>query len=190
MQQFAVTCPNCRFVLQFYDSTLLGRKGRCPKCRHKFVLEQPEKAEETREQARPTPAKPKSAASPPSRAPSPAAAKVPSPSPKSAAAGREKSEQPWETDFNRGLGFRKTTLSARWVFPDALSIWTVAVVGVGAAGAGALANLLVDPDHPYFGPILALSAALGGAIAAGCLVRRHNPSLPTKRIKADDHRAE
>jgi hypothetical protein len=34
-----VTCPNCRRPLRLRDESLLGKKTKCPGCRHPFVLE-------------------------------------------------------------------------------------------------------------------------------------------------------
>ncbi|MEI8019341.1 MAG: hypothetical protein WCH39_14145 [Schlesneria sp.] len=36
-----IPCPNCGRELKLPDRTLLGRKGKCPKCAHTFILEEP-----------------------------------------------------------------------------------------------------------------------------------------------------
>ena len=40
MELLAIPCPNCGHELQLRDRSLLGRAGRCPDCRHKFLLEE------------------------------------------------------------------------------------------------------------------------------------------------------
>ena len=42
MAALEIPCPNCGSVLRLPDRSLLGRKGKCGKCRHKFILEEPE----------------------------------------------------------------------------------------------------------------------------------------------------
>lgn len=42
MQSLRIPCPQCGKELRLNDRKLLGRKGRCPKCEHRFVLEEPE----------------------------------------------------------------------------------------------------------------------------------------------------
>lgn len=37
-----IPCPQCGKLLKLLDRSLLGKKGRCGKCRHKFLLEDPE----------------------------------------------------------------------------------------------------------------------------------------------------
>ncbi|MBS0202783.1 MAG: hypothetical protein JSS49_07770 [Planctomycetes bacterium] len=37
-----IPCPKCGRELKLRDRSLLGRKGKCPKCEHAFVLEEPE----------------------------------------------------------------------------------------------------------------------------------------------------
>ena len=36
-----IPCPKCGRELKLPDRSLLGRKGKCPKCSHTFVLEEP-----------------------------------------------------------------------------------------------------------------------------------------------------
>ena len=36
-----IPCPNCGRELKLPDRSLLGRKGKCPKCTHTFILEEP-----------------------------------------------------------------------------------------------------------------------------------------------------
>ncbi len=36
-----IPCPNCGRELKLPDRSLLGRKGKCPKCAHTFILEEP-----------------------------------------------------------------------------------------------------------------------------------------------------
>ena len=130
MEQYSASCPHCSFVLQFYDASLFGRKGRCPKCRNKFILNKPEADEPKISEARLKPSLPA-----PKKKPSPAgksaakAAKAKSPataakkpSARAASTAQAETGQPWETNMNRGLGVRRPMLSARWVFPDVLAI--------------------------------------------------------------------
>lgn len=42
MTSLRIPCPACGSELKLRDRTLLGRRGRCPNCRHAFVLEEPE----------------------------------------------------------------------------------------------------------------------------------------------------
>ena len=42
MASMQVPCPECDSVLELPDRSLLGKKGRCPSCRHTFVLAEPE----------------------------------------------------------------------------------------------------------------------------------------------------
>ncbi len=36
-----IPCPECESVLRLRDRKLLGRKGKCPNCSHRFLLEEP-----------------------------------------------------------------------------------------------------------------------------------------------------
>lgn len=38
----SIPCPKCGKSLRLPDKSLLGKVGRCPKCEHKFVLQEPE----------------------------------------------------------------------------------------------------------------------------------------------------
>lgn len=40
-----IPCPECGAILKLPDRTLLGRKGKCPKCGHRFVLSEPDEVE-------------------------------------------------------------------------------------------------------------------------------------------------
>ena len=39
-----ISCPRCGKLLKLPDRSLLGKKGRCGKCQHKFILEEPKGA--------------------------------------------------------------------------------------------------------------------------------------------------
>jgi hypothetical protein len=39
--EIQIPCPKCGRELKLRDRSLLGRKGKCPKCEHMFVLEEP-----------------------------------------------------------------------------------------------------------------------------------------------------
>ena len=41
MAGLQIPCPKCGKSLKLPDRSLLGRKGKCPKCRHAFVLLEP-----------------------------------------------------------------------------------------------------------------------------------------------------
>src|SRR5579871_1745392 len=41
METIQIPCPKCGSELKLRDRNLLGRKGKCPKCAHTFVLEEP-----------------------------------------------------------------------------------------------------------------------------------------------------
>lgn len=45
MAGFQIPCPKCGKLLKLPDRSLLGRKGKCPKCRHSFVLEEPDEVQ-------------------------------------------------------------------------------------------------------------------------------------------------
>ena len=45
MDMIQIFCPKCGAELKLRDRSLLGRKGKCPKCSHAFVLEEPEAVE-------------------------------------------------------------------------------------------------------------------------------------------------
>ena len=40
-----IPCPICGKRLRVLDQSLLGRRGQCPVCRHKFALEVPKSPE-------------------------------------------------------------------------------------------------------------------------------------------------
>jgi hypothetical protein len=52
--EIRIPCPQCGRELKLPDRKLLGRRGKCPKCSHSFVLEEP--AEVQLELAEPEPA--------------------------------------------------------------------------------------------------------------------------------------
>jgi len=39
MNSVQVSCPQCRVELRLRNRNLLGRRGQCPQCRHRFVLQ-------------------------------------------------------------------------------------------------------------------------------------------------------
>lgn len=41
VMEIHIPCPKCGRELKLRDRSLLGRKGKCPKCAHAFVLEEP-----------------------------------------------------------------------------------------------------------------------------------------------------
>ncbi|MDB5389970.1 MAG: hypothetical protein JWM11_5616 [Planctomycetaceae bacterium] len=41
----SIPCPKCGKSLRLPDKSLLGKVGRCPKCEHKFVLEEPDEVQ-------------------------------------------------------------------------------------------------------------------------------------------------
>ncbi|HET6426192.1 MAG TPA: hypothetical protein VFG20_21050, partial [Planctomycetaceae bacterium] len=41
MTPIIIPCPQCGRELKIRDRNLLGRKGKCPKCGHAFVMEEP-----------------------------------------------------------------------------------------------------------------------------------------------------
>lgn len=45
MDTIQIPCPKCGRELKLRDRSLLGRKGKCPKCGHAFVLEEPDEVE-------------------------------------------------------------------------------------------------------------------------------------------------
>src|SRR5580765_6464081 len=44
MAAIEIACPQCGRTLKLPDRSLLGRKGRCSKCRHGFIMQAPEEA--------------------------------------------------------------------------------------------------------------------------------------------------
>ncbi|HAB13995.1 MAG TPA: hypothetical protein DCE47_20125 [Planctomycetaceae bacterium] len=45
MASMQIPCPECGSILKLPDRSMLGKKGRCPSCRHTFVLAEPEEVE-------------------------------------------------------------------------------------------------------------------------------------------------
>ncbi len=45
MSSVTINCPKCGSGLKLPNRSMLGRKGKCPKCEHKFVLEEPDEVQ-------------------------------------------------------------------------------------------------------------------------------------------------
>ena len=45
MDTIQIPCPKCGSELKLRDRSLLGRRGKCPKCSHAFVLEEPDEVQ-------------------------------------------------------------------------------------------------------------------------------------------------
>lgn len=45
MAGIQIPCPECGSLLRIRDRSLIGRRGKCPKCEHRFVLEEPDEVE-------------------------------------------------------------------------------------------------------------------------------------------------
>lgn len=174
MEQYSATCPHCSFVLQFYDPSLFGRKGRCPKCHNKFILNKLEADELEPLESRLKPSPPAPTKTPSTTGKSAAQAEKKAPAPAASTAPAEE-EQTWEMNMNRGLGIRRPTLSPRWVLPNVLAISTLLVIAVGAAAGMAAASLLLE-NCPV--SLMAAAAAFGGTIAVAFRVRRYDPLRP------------
>lgn len=73
MASIAVPCPQCNKKLKLRDESLLGKKARCPNCKHAFVLKLPAASQTTKEStAEPSHVEQKEAVTaPPSRPQSP-----------------------------------------------------------------------------------------------------------------------
>lgn len=185
MEQYSAICPHCNFELQFYDASLFGRKGRCPKCRNKFVLN---KQDEPAAKAAPIPVKPTEPKpkkdevpaeaakkeQPPVRAAAPAKLKPAARAVAAAAAAKPASEaeEAWEMEINRGMGLRRPTLPARWVLPNVLSVTNLLVIAIGASTGMGAVSLLVKDCPVYF---LTIASTVGGLIATGFLIRTYDP---------------
>jgi hypothetical protein len=157
--------------MQFYDASLFGRKGRCPKCRHKFVLHKPEAVEPQPlgNRLNVSPAALKQMDSPVGNS---SLVKVQEPSASATSAGPAEQGQTWDMNMNRGLGIRRPTLPPRWVFPNALAISTQLVIAVGAAIGMGTASLILK-DCPVF--LLVAAAAVGETIAICFRIRKCDP---------------
>lgn len=59
-----IHCPKCNAGLKLPDRTLLGRTGRCAKCRHRFVLEEPDEVQLELAEVPPPPPEPMVGTSP------------------------------------------------------------------------------------------------------------------------------
>ena len=54
-----INCPKCSAGLKLPDRSLLGRKGKCPSCKHRFILQEPDEVQlELAEPAAPAPPPP------------------------------------------------------------------------------------------------------------------------------------
>lgn len=62
MSPVNIPCPKCKSSLKLPNRSLLGRKGKCPKCQHRFVLEEPDEVE--LELAEPEPSRPQTPETP------------------------------------------------------------------------------------------------------------------------------
>ncbi len=47
MATVTISCPKCSADLELPDRKLLGRKGKCPRCQHRFILTEPDEVELT-----------------------------------------------------------------------------------------------------------------------------------------------
>ncbi|MCP4783118.1 MAG: hypothetical protein GY903_25380 [Fuerstiella sp.] len=47
MSTVTISCPKCSAGLKLPDRKLLGRKGKCPRCQHRFILAEPDEVELT-----------------------------------------------------------------------------------------------------------------------------------------------
>ncbi|MCP4511161.1 MAG: hypothetical protein GY826_32725 [Fuerstiella sp.] len=47
MATVTISCPECSADLKLPDRKLLGRKGKCPRCEHRFILTEPDEVELT-----------------------------------------------------------------------------------------------------------------------------------------------
>ena len=45
MSSVTIYCPKCTAGLKLPNRSLLGRKGKCPKCEHRFILEEPDEVQ-------------------------------------------------------------------------------------------------------------------------------------------------
>src|SRR5205809_2136932 len=45
MAALQIPCPKCGKTLKLPDRSLLGRKGKCAKCGHTFILEEPDEVQ-------------------------------------------------------------------------------------------------------------------------------------------------
>ena len=55
MPAIRIPCPECQSVLKLKDRSLLGKMGKCPKCQHKFLLQEPtpQQSSEAQQQQQP-----------------------------------------------------------------------------------------------------------------------------------------
>src|SRR5207249_8387921 len=74
MAALQIPCPKCGKTLKLPDRSLLGRKGKCGKCGHSFILEEPDEVQ--LELAEPSGSRPPTGTSP-RWVPDPAAAMPP-----------------------------------------------------------------------------------------------------------------
>lgn len=45
MNYVLIPCPQCGKELKLRDRSLLGKKGKCPQCQHRFILEEPDEVQ-------------------------------------------------------------------------------------------------------------------------------------------------
>ncbi|WP_417385158.1 hypothetical protein [Gimesia sp.] len=74
MSSIAVPCPHCKKKLKLRDKSLLGKKAKCPNCKHAFVLKLPAMTPAAGEHSAPAEPSPKSPASDPQMKQAPPAA--------------------------------------------------------------------------------------------------------------------
>lgn len=180
---FEIPCPECRFSLRIHDASLLGRKGRCPKCHHKFILTPPD---EQTSKAPSDLAQPSRSASDGPRLqettavePEPQRLPVSTPEVGSPASALQPS---WQDALLRSLSrgisgnragapatAKRRERTVRWVLPGPLQLSTVMAAILGAGVGLALVRFL---QGPVSGVLLCLSAAAGGLLAVGCLIRK------------------
>lgn len=58
MPAIDIPCPQCGRILKVPDRSMLGKKGKCGKCMHRFIMQEPQKVEPSRP-VRPKPEPPK-----------------------------------------------------------------------------------------------------------------------------------
>ncbi len=144
MTPIIIPCPACGRELKIRDRKLLGRKGKCPKCEHAFLLEEPAPVElelaETSIPAEGTGAR--WVATPTPQPPQPAAASVPAPSPFAISAAPsilapELTAAPLSSDV-----LRRKSSKGQWVK------WVVVAVVLCAVGGVGIFALNTPPSKP------------------------------------------
>ena len=130
MENILIPCPECGKELRLRDRKLLGRVGKCPKCSHRFKLEEPDEVELQLADDYVAPAEGTSAKwvpDAPAQAASPAVATVDSP----AAGSAFPASEPETSGLNRLRSSRKKRSNNKMPL-----IISAAVVGVLAIGIG------------------------------------------------------